>query len=105
MAICLKHEFGGLVDKELFGVDWYVESYNNYKGQRENYTSLSVQIYTTRITIHQGDGDVTLDDMYAKYDLIRDMIERWMFALENNIKCSDRVWLDNSHAKGHMHGN
>ena len=44
MAICLKHEFGGLVDKELFGVDWYVESYNNYKGQRENYTSLSVQI-------------------------------------------------------------
>lgn len=105
MAICLKHEFGGLVDKELFGVDWYVESYNNYKGQRENYTSLSVQIYTTRITLHQGDGDVTLDDMYAKYDLIRDMIERWMFALENNIKCSDRVWLDNSHAKGHMHGN
>ena len=105
MAICLKHEFGGLVDKELFGVDWYVESGNNYRGQRENYISLSVQIYTTRITIHQGDGDVTLDDMYAKYDLIRDMIERWMFALENNIKCSDRVWLDNSHAKGHMHGN
>lgn len=105
MAICLKHEFGGLVDKELFGIDWYVESGNNYKGQRENYISLSVQIYTTRITIHQGDGDVTLDDMYAKYDLIRDMIERWMFALENNIKCSDRVWLDNSHAKGHMHGN
>ena len=104
MAICLKHEFGGLVNKELFGVDWYVESGNNYKGQRENYISLSVQIYTTRITIHQGDGDVTLDDMYAKYDLIRDMIERWMFALENNIKCSDRVWLDNSHAKGHMHG-
>ena len=105
MAICLKHEFGGLVNKELFGVDWYVESGNNYKGQRENYISLSVQIYTTRITIHQGDDDVTLDDMYAKYDLIRDMIERWMFALENNIKCSDRVWLDNSHAKGHMHGN
>lgn len=105
MAFCLKHEFVGLVDKEFFGIDWYVEKFTGNKGKEEAYTTLSVQIYTTRITIHQGDGDVTLEDMYAKYSLIRDMIERWMFALQNNIKCSDRVWLDNSHAKGHMHGN
>ena len=105
MALCLKHEFGGLVNKELFGIEWCVDKYIGYKGKKETYATLSVQIYTTRITIHQGDGGVTLDEMYAKYDLIRDMIERWMFALENNIKCSDRVWLDNSPAKGHMHGN
>lgn len=105
MAICLKHEFGGIVDRELFGVDWRVEKFANYQGKEEAYATLSVQIYTTRITIHQGDGDVTLDDMYAKYDLIRDMIERWLFALDKRIVCSDRVWLDNSHAKGHMHGN
>lgn len=105
MALNLKHEFGGIVNGELFGIDWNVEKFAGYKGKVETYISMSVQIYTTRITIHQGDGDVTLDDMYAKYDLIRDMIERWMFALENNIKCSDRIWLDNSHAKGHMHGN
>lgn len=105
MALNLKHEFGGLVDGDLFGVSWSVAKYTGYRDKEETYVALSVQIYTTRIAIHQGDGDVALDDMYAKYDLIRGMIERWMFALENNIKCSDRVWLDNSHAKGHMHGN
>lgn len=105
MALCLKHEFGGLVDRELFGIDWCVEKFTGYQGREEAFVTLSVQIYTTRVTIHQGDGDVTLDEMYAKCDLIRDMIERWMFALDNNIKCSDRIWLDNSHAKGHMHGN
>lgn len=105
MALNLKHEFGGIVNMELFGIDWSVEKFTGYRDKIVTYVSMSVQIYTTRITIHQGDGDVTLEDMYAKYDLIRGMIERWMFALENNIKCSDRVWLDNSHAKGHMHGN
>ena len=104
MCLSLKHQFGGIVDTDLFGVDWSVEKWS-WRGQEASYVSMSVQIYTTRITIHQGGDFVTLDDMYAKYDLIRDMIERWMFALENNIKCSDRVWLDNSCDKGHMHGN
>lgn len=76
MALSLKHEFGGLVDGELFGIDWCVEKFTGYQDKEETFVSLAVQIYTTRVTIHQGDRDVTLDEMYVKYDLIRDMLER-----------------------------